>query len=106
MDLDDQQRIKEVIDKHGSQDLMVILGAADGESAALAAETVTLGDPSYAGVLAGMPLGLPVYHILEPEIKEQIDPALFGEKMGFLELALDGASISESLTKLRARLHS
>lgn len=106
MDLDGQQKIKEIVDKHGSQDLMVILGAADGESAALAAETVTQGDPSYAGILAGMPLGLSVYHILEPEIKEQLDPALFSDKVGFMELALDGASISESLRQVRARLNS
>jgi hypothetical protein len=69
--------------------MIVILGQPDSNSAGLFAETVTRGDPTWAGALAGVPLGLPVYHILEPEIKAQMDPALYQEHVGLMELSAD-----------------
>ena len=61
---------------------VVIIGAGP---AGLAAETVTLGDPTFAGPLAGVQLGLTVYHVCEPEVKEEIDvtnASLKGETKG------------------------
>ena len=81
--------------------MIVILGAPDADSAELYAETVTNGDPTWAGPLAGIALGLPVYHIIEPEIKAQIDPACFEEHLKLMEIALDVDKISKSLTKIR-----
>ena len=52
MDLNSQEVIKRLADEHGSDQLVVILGAPDAESAEIAAETVVLGDPTYAGALA------------------------------------------------------
>jgi betaine reductase len=78
-----------------------VLGAPDADSAGLYAETVTKGDPSWAGVLAGVALGLPVFHIMEPVIKEQIDPAVAAEHLGLMEIALDVEKISEVLDKMR-----
>ena len=79
------------------------MGAPDADSAELYAETVVHGDPSYAGPLAGVSLGLPVFHILEPEIKSQIDPAVYQEHLGLLEIALDVEKISQSISKVRQR---
>jgi len=79
----------------------VVLGAPDADSAELYAETVTEGDPSWAGALAGVSLGLPVFHIMEPVIKDQIDPALAVEHLGLMEIALDVEKISEVLERLR-----
>ena len=59
------------------------------------------GDPTWAGPLAGVALGLPVYHIIEPEIKTQIDPACYKEHLELMEIALDVDKISQTLTKLR-----
>ena len=59
------------------------------------------GDPSWVGPLAGVALGLPVYHILEPEIKEQIDPKVYEEHLALMEIALEVDKISEVLKKLR-----
>ena len=81
---------------------MVVLGAPDADSAELYAETVVHGDPSYAGPLAGVALGLPVYHILEPEIKAQIDPAVYKEHLELMEIALDVEKISRGLSKVRS----
>src|ERR671925_645341 len=52
-------------------------------------ETVSFGDPAYVGPLAGVQLGLPVVHILEEDVKEQVDPAVYEEQVGLLEMTLD-----------------
>ena len=65
MDLENQKRVKEFAEQYGPENVVVILGAAEGEAAGLAAETVTAGDPTFAGPLAGVQLGLTVYHICE-----------------------------------------
>ena len=88
-------------DQYGKDNLIVILGAPDADSAELYAETVMHGDPTWAGPLAGVALGLPVYHIIEPEIKTQIDPACYEEHLKLMEIALDVDKISQTLTKLR-----
>jgi glycine reductase len=89
MDPENQDRIKALADEHGLEKVVVVLGAADLESLEVAAETVTMGDPAYVGPLAGVQLGLPVVHILEEEVKEQVDPAVYDEQVGLLEMTLD-----------------
>lgn len=89
MDLDDQGNVQKLADETGKDEVIVILGQPDPNSAGLFAETVTSGDPTWAGPLAGVPLGLPVYHVLEPEIKEQMDPDLYMEHVGLMELSAD-----------------
>ncbi len=42
------------------------------ENQAALAQTVIAGDRSYAGPLAGVPLGLPVFHVFEPEVRDQV----------------------------------
>ncbi len=89
MDPENQDRIKSLVDEHGADDLVVVLGAADLESLAVTAETVTVGDPAYVGPLAGVQLGLPVVHILEEDVKAQVDPEVYEEHVGLLEMTLD-----------------
>ena len=102
MDPENQDRIKTLVDRLGSHDLVVVLGAADPEALEVAAETVTAGDPSYVGPLAGVPLGLPVVHIFEDEVKAQVDPTVYEEQIGLLELALDTNAVKEAMAKARA----
>ena len=104
MDLENQGRIKELAERYEKRDVIVVLGASDPESVKLVAETLTLGDPSYAGALAGVQLGLPVYHILEPELKEQVDPEVYQQQVGMMELVLDVPTLIEPLRKMRERL--
>jgi len=89
MDPENQDRIKGLVDTYGSDDLVVVLGAADLESLEVAAETVTLGDPAYVGPLAGVQLGLPVVHILEEDVKDQVDAGVYDEQVGLLEMTLE-----------------
>jgi glycine reductase len=101
MDLENQKRVKEYAEQYGAENLVVLLGAAEGESAGLAAETVTAGDPTYAGPLAGVSLGLKVYHICEPEIKEEIDEAVYDEQISMMEMVLDVDDIVNEMTAIR-----
>ncbi|MDQ2984387.1 MAG: glycine/sarcosine/betaine reductase complex selenoprotein A, partial [Actinomycetota bacterium] len=102
MDPENQDRIKRLADEHGQDNLVVVLGAADLESIEVAAETVTAGDPAYVGPLAGVQLGLPVMHVLEDEVKEQVDPGVYEEQVGLLEMTLDTGAVKEAMRKLRA----
>jgi glycine/sarcosine/betaine reductase complex component A len=103
MDPENQDRIKGLVDAHGADDLVVVLGAADLESLEVAAETVTLGDPAYVGPLAGVQLGLPVIHILEEDVKEQVDAGVYDEQVGLLEMTLDVEQVREAAQRFPGR---
>ena len=99
MDLENQKRILELSEKYGKENVVVVLGSSEAESAGLAAETVTAGDPTYAGPLAGVSLGLAVYHIFE--LKDEIDPDVFDEQCGMMEMVLDADAIIEEVKAMR-----
>ncbi|MPM37736.1 Glycine/sarcosine/betaine reductase complex component A1 [bioreactor metagenome] len=101
MDLQNQARIKEITEEIGGENIVVLLGAAEPDSASIAAETVTMGDPTYAGALAGVPLGLKVYHITESEIKEEIDPAVYEEQVAMMEMVLNIEGLASEVSKMR-----
>ena len=77
------------------------MGTPNAESSELYGLTVTEGDPSWAGVLAGVSLQLPVFHIAEPEIKRQIDPEVYQEQVGLAEMVLDTKEIVGTLERVR-----
>lgn len=101
MDLQNQQRIKDAAEKYNAEDIIVILGASDAEGAGIYAETVTAGDPTFAGPLAGVSLGLPVYHILDPLLKAEADPAAWEEQIGMMEMVMDGEKLAQSVAEMR-----
>ena len=101
MDLENQKRVKEFAEEYGPENLVVVLGAAEGEAAGLAAETVTLGDPTFAGPLTGVQLGLTVYHVCEEELKEEFDPDVYDEQVGMMEMVLDLDDIAGEMSAIR-----
>ena len=101
MDLENQKRVKDLTEKYGAENMLVLIGGAEAESAGLAAETVTAGDPTFAGPLAGVPLGLKVYHAVEPEFKESVDADVYDEQIGMMEMVLDVDSIIEEVKAMR-----
>lgn len=101
MDPDNQGEIKRLVDEHGVDRIVVVLGAADPEALEVAAETVTRGDPAFVGPLAGVQLGLPVMHIFEDEVKEQVDPGVYRRQVGFLELTLETGGVKEAMRRAR-----
>lgn len=103
MDLEVQGSLLKAVEEHGRENVMVILGSPDADSADIYAETVTVGDPTYAGPLAGVALSLQVYHILEDEVKEQIDPTVYENEIGLMELSLDKDAICEAMRTARTK---
>jgi hypothetical protein len=102
MGLEDQEAVRQVVAAQGSTDLVVILGSPDPESAELFAETLREGDPTWAGPLAGVPLGLSSYHMTEPEIRAAVDPGVYGSQVELMEMVLDVGPIWGRLAAVRA----
>ena len=96
MDLENQKRVKDFADEYGAENLVVVLGAAEGE-----AETVTAGDPTFAGPLTGVQLGLTVYHVCEPEMKAEFDEAVYDEQVSMMEMVLDVDDIVSEMSAIR-----
>lgn len=103
MDLENQNRVKSLADEFGPENVVVIFGAAEAESAGLSAETVSAGDPTFAGSLAGVALGLTVYHAVEPEFKEAVDATVYDDQVGMMEMVLNVDDIIAEMTSVRTQ---
>ena len=101
MDLENQKRVKELAEAHGAENVVVVLGAAEGEASGIAAETVTAGDPTFAGPLTGVSLGLKVYHICEEEIKAEVDAGVYDDQVGMMEMVLNLEEIAAEMKSIR-----
>lgn len=101
MDAENQTNILRLAEEYGKDRLIVVLGAADAEGVEISAETLISGDPSFAGPLAGVQLGLQVYHILEPEMKKYIPEEVYQKHLAIFEMVIETDKIGESLSKLR-----
>jgi betaine reductase len=101
MDLQNQQRVKDAAEKFGAENVVVILGSSDAEGAEIYAETVANGDPTFAGPLAGVPLGLAVYHVFEEAIREEADAALWEEQISMMEMVLDTEALAKAVAGMR-----
>lgn len=101
MDLANQERVKEAAEKFGADNVIVILGSSDAEGAGIYAETVTAGDPTYAGPLASVALGLPVYHIFEDVIRAEADGAEWENQISMMEMVLDTQALAEAVRQMR-----
>jgi betaine reductase len=100
MGLEDQAAVKRVADEQGGG-VVVLLGTPDAESTQTLAQTVVTGDPSYAGPLAGVPLGLPVLHVFEPAVREQVPADVYEAQVALMELSLDREAILAGLAEAR-----
>ena len=101
MDLENQKRVKDFAEKYGPENVVVLLGAAEGEAAGLAAETVTAGDPTFAGPLAGVQLGLSVFHVCENEIKDEVDSSVYDDQISMMEMVMDVDDIAKEMSSIR-----
>jgi glycine reductase len=101
MDLEEQESIRRVAEGGERERMVVLLGTPTAGSTLMTALTLTHGDPSYAGPLAGIPLGLPTYHILEETVRDTIPPDIYEREVGPLEFVLDRDGIAAALKKVR-----
>lgn len=106
MDPENQAQIKKIAEGLGeiesANNLIVVLGASDLDGALISAETVTDGDPSFTGPLAGVSLRLPVYHILEPEIRDVTPKDVYEENVGIWALAVEPEKIEKIGKELKS----
>ena len=63
------------------------------------ATTFKDGDPSFAGALGGVALGLKSYHIFE--LKDEIPKDVWAREMAFKELEVEDALIDEICATMR-----
>ena len=101
MDLEGQGRIRQVIEQAGTDDVIAVLGANSPTAVEMTALTLKSGDPSYAGPLTGIALGIPSYHVLETEIADQFDPMLYERELALPALAMDVAEVVAPLKSIR-----
>ena len=99
--MESQAQIKKIVEQNGRENMIVLLGASDIEGAEMAAETLTVGDPSYAGPLAGVSLGLPIYHILEPEVKAAIPEDVYDQAAGIVSMIVDVDEVAKKFKAIR-----
>jgi betaine reductase len=107
MDPENQTQVKNITeraekDKVLRSDIIVVLGASDLDGVMISAETVTTGDPRFSGPLAGVSLGLPVYHILEPEVRAAVPEDVYEENVGIWALAVEPERIEKIGQELKA----
>lgn len=103
MDLHSQEAILQVAEEAGRENVVVVIGAPDPEAAEIAAETVVLGDPSYAGPLAGAQLGLDVYHVLDPAVMGVVPDEVWEEQIGLMADILDGEALTAAVAGMRGK---
>ena len=51
--------------------------------------------------LTGVQLGLTTYHVCEPELKKEFDPAVYDEQVGMMEMVLDVDDIVDEMSAIR-----
>jgi glycine reductase len=104
MSLENQGVIKRLADQYGPENLAVVLGNGEVDGVEVFAETVTEGDPSYAGPLAGVSLKIPVYHVLEEEVMAAVPEAIREEKLQLSSLVIDVEPMRRVLQSARGKL--
>ncbi len=104
MNFENQGVIKRLADQYGPENLTVVLGNGEANGVEVFAETVTQGDPSYAGPLAGVALKIPVYHVLEDDIMAQVPEKMRAEKLQLSALVIDVEPMHRLLQASRQKL--
>jgi len=90
-----------VAEQFDKDDVVVLLGTPTEDASRLYAMTVTSGDPSWAGALAGVSLGLSVYHIAEPDVRERIAAPDYDEHVALMAMAMDVDAIARAVRDVR-----
>ena len=104
MNFENQGIIKRLADQYGPENLAVVLGNGEANGVEVFAETVTQGDPTYAGPLAGVALKIPVYHVLEEDVMAAVPAKLREEKLQLSSLVIDVEPMQQALQASREKL--
>lgn len=99
MDQENQAQIRALAERYGDEELIAVLGSADSEMAAIAAETAAGGNLAFIDPIAEAQLGLKSYHIAE--LREFIDPQVYAKHMEMMEMVLDIPGIIQEVSTVR-----
>ena len=83
----------------GTASLVVVFGLNQPFSLRIMATTFRDGDPSFAGALGGVALGLPSYHVFE--LKGEIPEDVWQREMAFKELEMEDEEIARICEVMR-----
>lgn len=78
---------------------MIVFGLNQLFNLRIMATTFRDGDPSYAGALGGVALGLVSFHIFE--LKDSVPPEIWEREMAFKELEMEDGQIEEICALMR-----
>jgi len=92
-----QEKIISINQRTETEKIIIVIGIADAEFSKNFAENIRMGNPIEDGPLRGIAIKVPVYHILEKEIKIECDPTIYEEYCGIMELILDVSEIAEKV---------
>lgn len=91
--------MKRLAEEHGAENLVVVFGLNEPANLRIMSSTFREGDPSYAGALAGVALGLRCYHILE--LRDEVPEAVWAEQMTMEELEVGEEQTGRILEAMR-----
>ena len=103
MNFENQGVIKRLADQYGPENLTVILGNGEANGVEVFAETVTEGEPSYAGPLAGVALKYPSI-TYSREVMTVVPGNLRDEKLQLSLLVIDVEPMHQVLQASREKL--
>ena len=101
MNIENQQKIKDLAHKYGEGNIVVILGGGDALTCSITAETISAGDVTKVGPLTGISLGIPVYHIFEQEIRSECNESVYEKRCAIMEIVLDVEKIVNEIKSMR-----
>ena len=95
--------MKALAEQYGSENLVLVFGLNQPGALRIMATTFKDGDPSFAGALGGVALGLNSYHIFE--LKDAVPTDVWEREMAFKELEMEPEQI-ETLCKLMGEIRN
>ena len=91
--------MKALAEQFGADELVIVFGLNQPFTLRIIASTFKDGDPSFAGVLGGIALGLKSYHIFE--LKDEIPGEVWQREMAFKELEMEGEDVDTICSLMR-----
>lgn len=91
--------MKALAERFGAGHLVLVFGLNQPFSLRIMASTFKDGDPSFAGALGGVALGLKSYHVFE--LKNEIPAEVWQREMAFKELEMEEEDIDAICTLMR-----
>ena len=91
--------MKALAEQYGTTDLVLVFGLNQPANLRIMATTFKEGDPSYAGALGGVALGLVSFHIFE--LEDEVPADVWDREMAFKALEMEDEEIARLCALMR-----